>query len=388
VSRRASLVLVLAAAHLGSCATGESLRRERETIEDRLEAARESGAYDCAPRELAMAETHLEFLGVELEEGDSRRASYHRDKARDALATVMERTRGCKPVVAVAKISDRDGDGVPDDNDACPTVPGPPELLGCPDSDGDRIPDYLDKCPYAPGDPPDGCPKVKDRDGDGVPDVDDACPDDPGPKENKGCPIKDRDHDGVLDVDDLCPDEPGPKENKGCPCSHDRDGDGIPDCQDKCPDLPETYNGFQDEDGCPDINPNLVKVNREIGKIEIKQKVFFDTGKWVIKPVSFKLLNEVAEALKQNAGMEVMVEGHTDSVGGDTFNLTLSQNRAESVREYLVGQGVDPGRLKARGYGKTMPLDTNSTAAGRERNRRVEFTITRDPGQPGGGTVQ
>jgi outer membrane protein OmpA-like peptidoglycan-associated protein len=94
--------------------------------------------------------------------------------------------------------------------------------------------------------------------------------------------------------------------------------------------------------------------------------------------VSFKLLNEVANALKENATIEILVEGHTDSTGSDQTNMRLSQARAESVREYLLGQGIDPGRLKARGFGKDVPIDTNNSAAGRERNRRVEFTITKE----------
>ena len=158
----------------------------------------------------------------------------------------------------------------------------------------------------------------------------------------------------------------------------DNDGDGILDVADTCPVMPETRNGFEDEDGCPDVNPKLVVVNREIGKIEIKQKVYFDSGKAIIKPRSFKLLNEVAQALKNNKTMEVLVEGHTDSRGSDSYNLRLSDSRANAVREYLISQGIKTERLKSMGFGETKPIASNKRRAGRKKNRRVEFTITRE----------
>ncbi|MCC7382427.1 MAG: OmpA family protein [Deltaproteobacteria bacterium] len=349
-----SLLAACAAGAAGAaCATGATLDLDRQTMTTRLEAARQGGAYRCAPRELAEAETHLEFLEVELDEGNAVRAAEHRDQAREALTQVIEKVKGCKPIAP----PDRDGDGVADDQDACPDTPGPVKFLGCPDRDNDGIPDNVDKCP----DVPENVDGFEDEDG---------CPD-----------ASDRDKDGIADTTDQCPDEPEDKDNykdeDGCP-DPDNDGDGILDVNDKCPDQPETRNNYQDEDGCPDVNPSLVVVNRDLGKIEIKQKVFFDTAKWTIKSVSFRLLNEVAEVLKSNPSMEVLVEGHTDSQGSDASNMKLSQNRAASVREYLIGQGVDAQRLTSIGFGETKPIDENKTAAGRERNRRVEFTIVKD----------
>ena len=380
-------LVVAALATCVACASGASLRLERETMQTRLDAAREAGAYRCAPHDLAMAEAHVEFLQTELDRGDALRAAQHRDIARGHLVTVIEKSKGCRPEPVLAQgPADRDGDGVPDENDACPDVPGPAEYLGCPDRDGDGIPDHADRCPDAPedfdgNDDQDGCPEEEDRDGDTIMDAVDECPDIPGPVENNGCPFEDRDRDGILDRDDKCPDEPEDRDNfedeDGCP-ENDNDGDGILDTADRCPMLPETRNGFEDEDGCPDINPNLVVVNRQLGKIEIKQKVYFDTAKAVIKPRSFRLLNEVAEALKSNASMFVMVEGHTDSRGGDSYNLRLSDRRANAVREYLIAQGVDGERLESIGFGETKPIDSNHTADGRERNRRVEFTIVKE----------
>jgi outer membrane protein OmpA-like peptidoglycan-associated protein len=372
--RRAALWIPVA---FVACATGESLRLEGEAIRSQLDAARHAGAYRCSPRELAIAEAHLEFLQTELDQGNSVRAAAHRDVAKQSLVTVVERSKGCK----VEQPKDRDGDGIIDDEDACPDTPGPVEFRGCPDRDGDQLPDNIDECPDTPGPKENkGCP-YGDKDGDGVLDKDDRCPDVPGPKENHGCPYGDRDGDNIPDNIDKCPDEPEDKDGwedaDGCP-DPDNDGDKIPDVKDKCPNQPETFNGYQDEDGCPDEKLDLVNINRDIGKIEIKEKVFFDTGKSTIKPQSFPLLNQVASALKSAPTMTVLVEGHTDNVGGHEFNMRLSDARADSVRQYLIAQGIEETRLTSQGFAFDKPIDTNRTAKGREKNRRVEFTITKE----------
>ena len=126
-------------------------------------------------------------------------------------------------------------------------------------------------------------------------------------------------------------------------------------------------------DGCPK-KYNLVVVTEK--KIELKQTVYFDFNKATIKPVSFALLDDVARALTDNPKLKVEVQGHTDSVGNDDFNLKLSQSRAESVKKYLVGKGVTEDRMEPKGYGKTVPIADNRTAVGRGQNRRVEFVIT------------
>ncbi|MEE2902023.1 MAG: OmpA family protein [Myxococcota bacterium] len=419
-SRMSALILSFFASSIISCASGITLKRDSEALQSRITVVREAGAYRCSPKELAVAETQTEFLNAELNRGDALRAERHRDTARAAMTKVVERAKECKPKpvkVAAIKpvVSDRDKDGVPDANDACPDIPGPEIYLGCPDRDGDGIADRLDSCPteaedFDGNEDQDGCPEVEDTDRDGLNDPDDKCPRIVGPIENQGCPYEDTDQDGLIDQDDKCPQLKGPIENQGCPLQ-DRDEDGILDRDDKCPDkpedkdlfddedgcpdidndgdgildvvdtcpvMPETRNGFEDKDGCPDVNPKLVVVNREIGKIEIKQKVYFDSGKAIIKPRSFKLLNEVAQALKNNKTMEVLVEGHTDSRGSDSYNLRLSDSRANAVREYLISQGIKTERLKSMGFGETKPLASNKRRAGRKKNRRVEFTITRE----------
>jgi OOP family OmpA-OmpF porin len=211
--------------------------------------------------------------------------------------------------------------------------------------------------------------RVQDRDGDGVPDDDDHCPDVPGPASNAGCPegeIPDRDHDGVPDREDRCPDVPGSKELDGCP---DRDGDDVPDNDDKCPDEP----GPAANDGCPVIGQQVVF---EKHKLRLKGSVTFEFGSATLKKESNGLLDEVVTVLKQHGEVKrVRVEGHTDNVGGAEFNLDLSRRRAASVLQYLVGHGIEASRLVAEGYGLTRPVVPNLTAAGRAKNRRVEFTI-------------
>jgi type IX secretion system PorP/SprF family membrane protein len=129
--------------------------------------------------------------------------------------------------MTLCKKKDRDGDGVMDDEDKCPDVPGPKENKGCPEEDKEKK-DELD------------------TDKDGVPDKDDQCPNVPGPKENKGCPFADRDNDGIRDDIDKCPDIAGTLENMGCPL-RDRDRDGIIDEKDPCPDEYGELSNY----GCP-----------------------------------------------------------------------------------------------------------------------------------------
>ncbi|PKN46260.1 MAG: flagellar motor protein MotB, partial [Deltaproteobacteria bacterium HGW-Deltaproteobacteria-17] len=142
---------------------------------------------------------------------------------------------------------------------------------------------------------------------------------------------------------------------------------------DKCPNEPETYNGNEDEDGCPD-ELKLIRVT--VQKIELLEKIFFDYNKATIRPQSHALLNEVAKVLKSRPSMTVRIEGHTDDRGGSTYNMKLSRERARSVRNFLIKAGIDPSRMVAEGYGLTKPLVPNTSDANRDQNRRVEFVIT------------
>jgi outer membrane protein OmpA-like peptidoglycan-associated protein len=182
-------------------------------------------------------------------------------------------------------------------------------------------------------------------------------------------PDEDWDKDGVPNSKDECPREPGPADLDGCP---DRDGDSIPDKDDKCPDQP----GPIQNEGCPLVEGEpLVEIETE--RLSLKDAIHFDTAKDTIKPESFKLLNQIADLLKQHTELKkIRVEGHTDNVGSAPYNKDLSQRRARSVVRYLSDKGGVPAqRLEAQGYGFERPVASNGTAVGRSRNRRVEFTI-------------
>ncbi|MCL2144710.1 MAG: OmpA family protein [Endomicrobia bacterium] len=114
--------------------------------------------------------------------------------------------------------------------------------------------------------------------------------------------------------------------------------------------------------------------------ITLGAKVLFDTGKFNLKKGAMKTLKEVADLLKMYSDNNISVEGHTDWQGGIAYNQKLSEDRAKSVRDFLVKEGVDSERIKMTGYGKLKPVATNDTAAGREQNRRVEIVILKDDG--------
>ncbi len=159
----------------------------------------------------------------------------------------------------------------------------------------------------------------------------------------------------------------------------DADGDGVSDFFDKCP---GTAQGSKvDGAGCDlpkDTTPKVVvqQITEEDRRLvrDAIQNLEFQTGKASIKPSSYPSLDRVAELLKAK-NFSLKLAGHTDDVGTDSKNMILSKDRAESVKQYLVGKGANPSRIEATGYGETQPIASNKTAAGRQKNRRVEFTL-------------
>lgn len=218
----------------------------------------------------------------------------------------------------------------------------------------------------------------QDRDGDGYPDDADACPDvkEDGekPNPNDGCPAPaDRDKDGILDIKDKCPDEAEDfddiMDRDGCP-ETDADGDKVKDQVDKCPLEPGPPNKDAEKNGCP----IMTKVTSD-GMVSLLNPIEFDHGKSTIKPVSFPILKEVAVLMESRPTIKIAVQGHTDNVGAREFNTKLSDDRAASVVRYLKGLGIDGSRLTSKGFGPDKPIDTNDTDAGRAHNRRVDFVI-------------
>jgi outer membrane protein OmpA-like peptidoglycan-associated protein len=116
--------------------------------------------------------------------------------------------------------------------------------------------------------------------------------------------------------------------------------------------------------------------------------VLFATGKYDLRPNAREALAKFSGIVIAHPGLKMAVGGYTDSVGSDTFNLTLSENRANSVKAYLVNQGIDPNSITSTGYGKSNPVADNDTASGRQQNRRVEIIISGEIiGTQIGGTV-
>jgi OOP family OmpA-OmpF porin len=220
--------------------------------------------------------------------------------------------------------------------------------------------------------PPPPPPPPPDRDGDGVLDYDDACVDEPGAKENDGCPWPDTDGDGLVDPEDECPKVPGVAEYAGCPVP-DTDGDGILDPDDDCDDEPETWNKFEDGDGCPDEIPE--EIVKFTGTIE---GIRFETGKSKIRRSSRPTLDEAVGVLKKWPALRLEVVGHTDNVGKREDNIELSKARAQAVVDYFIAAGLGPERFESRGAGPDEPVDPtvdNDTKANRAKNRRTEFKI-------------
>lgn len=206
--------------------------------------------------------------------------------------------------------------------------------------------------------PPAPAPRiVLDSDGDGVPDDIDQCPNTPHgvAVDAKGCPL-DSDHDGVPDYKDKCPNTPAgvPVDPDGCPL--DSDHDGVPDYLDKCPGTPP---GLKvDANGC------------EIEELILKG-VNFETASAKLTADSASILDGVVKILELRPNARAEIHGYTDSIGGDAYNLKLSERRAKSVMDYLADHGIPPSALSAAGFGKADPVASNATAEGRAQNRRV-----------------
>lgn len=178
----------------------------------------------------------------------------------------------------------------------------------------------------------------------------------------------DSDRDGVLDSVDQCPATPVgvPVDARGCPMdlSGDADGDSVPDDTDRCP-------GTQ-------AGASVDAVGCIIGQTLMLRGISFENDAAVLTADSRTVLDEVAASLKSQPNVRVEIGGHTDSIGNDSYNHMLSQERAEAVRQYLIARGVEADRMIAMGYGEFKPLASNETPEGREQNRRVEFKLIVD----------
>lgn len=273
--------------------------------------------------------------------------------------------------------ADNDLDNLPDADDPCPNeaedFDGFEDEDGCPDTDndGDGISDGFDGCPSVAEDmdndrDEDGCPD-NDSDRDGIDDVDDHCPQQPedpdGFGDEDGCPEEDFDQDGIIDDMDECADVPevinGIEDEDGCP-EEDADADGIVDAQDRCPNRPETLNGTRDDDGCPD-GEALVRVDPD--RIELLQPIQFRSNRARIRNRSDRVLGAIASVLRINGHFRHVRVEVVATAGDDEASRALSQQRADAVVAALVERGIDASRFNAVGAGRGTPNAEGETPA-------------------------
>ena len=354
---RALAAMLLLVSVVG-CDKAPNLRGRIAGLHEIANQAERDGALKCAPRELALTRAYTQFAEMELKKGALARAEdfLQRAELNAGATTLQSPAEFCSGAAPVAKPGDRDGDGYLDAQDACPDEPE--NFQGFEDTDG--------------------CPDDPDTDGDGIPDSIDACPlqaeDLDGYLDHDGCPDIDNDYDGVPDSEDKCPMDPedpdGYEDLDGCP-DPDNDSDTVEDLRDQCPNSP----GQAEKDplGCP-IKPQLVVVTD--CEVKITQQIHFAYNKATIKPESYPILDAVLEVMNRNESIKLEIQGHTDDRGSGPYNLQLSDQRAASVRKYLVSRGLSPDRLESKGYGKERPIVSNDTEENRALNRRVQFMRT------------
>ena len=254
---------------------------------------------------------------------------------------------------------DSDGDGVPDKKDQCPDLPGLSELGGCPDSDGDGISDLVDQCPNKPGlNSMRGCP---DTDGDGFSDLSDPCPNNAG---INGEPCPDSDGDGLNDNTDNCPNEAGPESNGGCKLV-DVDNDGIPNIDDSCP----NEAGEKRLNGCPKMPISLSIFLNSYSDYS------FDFDSYELSQVQISNISDLSKILIKYDYIKLNIDGHASSEGESEYNMQLSQNRSNSVKNTLINNGVKDSRLKTRAYGESMPSYPDFPLSERKKNRRVKISV-------------
>jgi len=257
------------------------------------------------------------------------------------------------------------------------------------DTDNDGIPDKYDVDPlhaedYDRFEDFDGRPDP-DNDQDGILDSDDQAPNKPedldGFQDSDGVPDPDNDGDGILDKNDKMPgtdaavaagiitveDFDGFQDEDGAP-DPDNDGDTIPDSLDKCPNEAETFNEYQDEDGCPDTKPEV-----DVGQSIVLEGVNFASGSSDLTANSETILDNVAVDMHKYPEIEIEIRGYTDITGSYQGNIRISQRRADTVKQYLVRQGIAPYRINTKGFGPENPIAPNDTREGRAQNRRIEF---------------
>lgn len=321
---RAGLACALAL-WLGGCATDPAWERRVVSIEATLARAEEAGAMRCAPRELALGRAHLGFATFERERGQRARADEHLAIAEPnagAALYLSPPARCADPALLAEQPAPGDSVSVTD-----PEPATDPDVEGDPPADDDAG-THQDPDPTAPPDA--------------------ETPPDP------------------VDAPDLTR-EPEPSPDPVVTPGSDLDADGVPDSADECPRA-----AGESGAACPGSYEGLV-VRSE--RILLLRPLLLDAD-GVPAEATRPLLRALARALRDRPAMRIEIGAHTDSEGTELENLAESQRRAERLRDLLVGEGADPERIRARGYGEELPLESNSTEEGRAANRRVEIRRT------------
>jgi len=278
---------------------------------------------------------------------------------------------------------DTDKDKVADYHDLCPKNSGQEiskgvDEQGCPlDSDGDKTPDYQDACPNNPEltEFISGKNCVEDRDNDGITDDIDQCPDNSKEEivkgvnkkgQKQGCPV-DTDLDKLVDYLDKCPSNTFKEISQGVDetgCPADNDHDGILDYLDKCPKTPP--NVEIDEQGCGITETTLLVQNADL---------YFKSGKIILTAKGKTYLKALVSEINPSMLKQIKITVHTDDRGTPDKNQALSDDRAETIANYLIEQGIDCEKISAKGKGASVPLTDNKTAKARKQNRRLAFIL-------------
>ncbi|MCO4772748.1 MAG: OmpA family protein [Deltaproteobacteria bacterium] len=322
------LALVMLAS--GCTATLPAVQTGQGKLRERIHRAKHFGAMECAPADLAAAQSAYRFAGEEVADGDLARAAGHLEEG----LVAVDRALSVGPV--------------------CPA-------RGVPVTQIDRDP-WLD------------------GDGDGVADADDQCrwqlEDLDGFADGDGCPEPDNDNDGLRDVDDNCPndaeDMDGWQDEDGCP-ELDNDEDNFPDADDSCPNDAETVNGLDDEDGCPDFRPLHTSLDGD--RLTFVKALQWSGSTAVLLDSSREKVDELLALMNMNPKWVIRIEGHTDNRGDADKLMELGAQRAGTVGQSLIAGGIPAQRLSVAGIGPANPLSTNRTEAGRALNNRIEVYI-------------
>ncbi len=225
--------------------------------------------------------------------------------------------------------------------------------------------------PNNPAKPFEECGDVIDSDGDGVTDDKDDCPNTPKgvDVDERGCPL-DTDGDGVADIHDNCPNNTPREISRGVDangCPKDSDMDGVPDYKDSCPGTP--YGEPVDQYGCALSDNSRVEI--------LSSDITFAFDSYRLTAQGQSELTSIADQILGNFDKFVSVKltGHTDSIGATRYNQTLSERRANAVKNFLVSRGIPTNRLTSEGRGESNPIASNATREGRAKNRRVEVFV-------------